>query len=216
MDAPHWKTSISQALSQSSGTANRVLQLSSLDASDPSRPFIRSLFFHSFVSAAAHPSRTVLVAPVDMRTPKLAHLLAHPSVRLSWQLPDAGEQCLMSGTVAILPTPEDTLYPHYAFAIRRPEPNSGLQALADEAFDWDKLREDVYQSLDLRHQQSFKSRRPAGSSPCGDDTSNPNGVPEAEEHVADVEILEMKEWPTTRRTRFWRSREGIWASEQVV
>ncbi|KAL1694843.1 hypothetical protein GGG16DRAFT_46506 [Schizophyllum commune] len=228
MEAPQWKTSIAHTLSNSPSVANRMLQLSSLDASDPSRPYIRSFFFHSFVSAATCPSHPVLVAPVDMRTPKLAHLLAHSRIRLSWHLPDAGEQYYIAGTVAILPTPQDTLYPHYAFAIRRPEANSGLRALADEGFDWDKLREEVYHSLDARQRKSFASRRLPGSSISVEEAGSSEDSPEVEEHAAqsnmglvvidpaEVEVLEMEEWPLTRRTRYWRSRDGIWESELLA
>ncbi|TRM61587.1 hypothetical protein BD626DRAFT_405682 [Schizophyllum amplum] len=228
MGEPQWKTSIAQALSQRVGAANRILQLTSIDASDSRRPYIRSLFFHSFISAAAKPSLPVLVAPVDIRTPKLAQLVAHPCVRLSWYIPETGEQYNISGIASILPSPTDSMYPHYAFAIRCPEANSGLQALAEEDFDWDGLRRSVYDSLEPTTQRSFASPRLPGSPVSGEEADPSDGAQTSQGDAAlsnmgllvvdpaEVEVLETREWPATRRTRFWRTREGGWGSELLV
>ncbi|KIK98961.1 hypothetical protein PAXRUDRAFT_823304 [Paxillus rubicundulus Ve08.2h10] len=132
-----WYNALTRAL-KAEGEKGGVFQLATLEA--PNAPRVRSLIHREFLTATAIPDLPLLLATTDVRTPKSSQLNADPRVEAVYWTASTQEQFRIIGRASIVPTPN--------YQGPYPSPSGRVfDELAKEAFDWEKKRVQVFDSM---------------------------------------------------------------------
>jgi len=150
MTSPRWLTALHKTLSEHDRI--NVIQVATVDAEGA--PRVRTQGYCGTVIPKSHPSLPLLLAATDYRTPKVAELTKNQRAEICWWIPPTNEQFRISAVTYIIAAPQ------YAFVT---SVGPGMQAVIGEsAFDWEKKRREVFESLPAPIKASYL-RPPPGS-----------------------------------------------------
>ncbi|KAJ7292673.1 pyridoxamine 5'-phosphate oxidase-domain-containing protein [Mycena rebaudengoi] len=227
MAVPRWKTAITSALAKHDKLP--VLQCASIDPSTPV-PHVRCLLFRSFMSPTDDPSHPLLVLTADVRTPKMAQMIANPHVQVVWWFDGTQEQYRIAGRAHIIPAPGHALHKHFIHSV---------QALSHgAAFDWEAKRLEIFRSMSPNSKASWCRPVPGSRLKGGQDEAKkwPVEIEEPKEgdeegkrnwetalsnfaliiiEPTGVDYVELSPVPNLR-TRFWMTAKEEWTEEQLV
>ncbi|KZT73376.1 hypothetical protein DAEQUDRAFT_721976 [Daedalea quercina L-15889] len=230
VSAPRWLAALTTALGLPENKGQIMYQLASVDANG--NPHVRTVGHRGFVEPEGSPNLPLLMSATDIRTPKVAQLLANSTVEIVWWLSGSMEQFRLSGVVRLVPPPEAQL----------PSPITKVSSLAidkldAQGFEWEKKRVEAYDGQPPFLRAGF-ARPPPGNIIESYDIGKswPGAVPkfadaqnEEEKHAyerglhsfalmyiepVEVDWIQLKERPN-RRTKFIRKGED-WAEYIAV
>ncbi|KII94235.1 hypothetical protein PLICRDRAFT_99881 [Plicaturopsis crispa FD-325 SS-3] len=217
---PRWKTALSKSLADN--PSSNLIQLATLDAQ--SSIHVRTHVLRSFLPSKS-PANPLLITSTDIRTPKCAHIVAHPHVEFAWWIAPTAEQFRIAGRATLIPAPAHP----YANRDAYPEP---------DGFEWEAKRRETFNAMGGHMRASWA--RPVPGSPLSaatDPHTWPTTLPElgdpgaSEQERRDTEVAfenfalvviepqevdyaELGEVPN-RRTRFVKKGEE-WDEEALV
>ncbi|RDB29289.1 hypothetical protein Hypma_016079 [Hypsizygus marmoreus] len=233
---PRWKTAITNAIANHEEST--VMQLASIDPTTPV-PHVRSHIFREFITPSSSPSLPLLVSTTDIRTPKTTQIISNPHVQVAWWIDRTQEQFRITGLASVIPTPANGLYKHFIYSTKNAAPVSAVAALSREGFDWEEKRKEIFMKMGA-HMKAGWCRPVPGSRLEGGEEEARKWPVRLEEPGEDSTEEDRKNWETAlgnfallivdptevdyvelgaepdRRTRFWRTREGLWEDEAVV
>ena len=254
MSAPRWLTAIQNALSQhekQSGAfmfthiiyaeshRQQVFQLATVDT-DALIPQARSHIVRSFLVPPTAPSLPLIVSTTDVRSPKVSQINANPHVHIVHWIEGTQEQYRFTGRAVIVPSPRHALYQHFVdfVAKQRKNGSSGITALIDSGFNWERQRVDTFESLS-GHMKATWCRPAPGSPLIGGEEEAKKWPVKLEEPGVDSDEESKRNWETAlmnfslvviepyecdyiepgipeRRTKFSRTKDGNWREEALV
>ncbi|KAG5642394.1 hypothetical protein DXG03_002852 [Asterophora parasitica] len=236
LTVPRWKTTISNALVEHEKSV--VLQLASIDPTTPI-PHVRSHIFRAFIAPVTHPSLPLLITTTDIRTPKSSQIISNPHVQIAWWIEGTQEQFRISGLASAIPAPTNSLYKHFLHNVRNAKPTSAVAAFSREDFNWEAKRLEVFKSMSVHMKASWCRPVPGTRLEGGEEEAKKWPV-RVEEPGEDADEETRRNWETAlgnfallivdptevdyvelgvvpnRRTRFWKTTDGVWEEEAVV
>ena len=180
------------------------------------------------------------MSTTDVRSPKVSQINANSHVHVVHWIQGTQEQFRFASRAVIVPSPNHALYQHFVnfIAKQRKNGSSGITALVDSGFDWEKQRIDTFKSLS-GHMKATWCRPVPGSPLIGGEEAKKWPVKLEEPGVDSDEELK-RNWETAlmnfalvviepyecdycelgvvpnRRTKFSRIGGGNWKEEAVV
>ncbi|KZT23282.1 hypothetical protein NEOLEDRAFT_1096275 [Neolentinus lepideus HHB14362 ss-1] len=215
MTSPRWLTALHKTLSEHDRI--NVIQVATVDAEGA--PRVRTQGYCGTVIPKSHPSLPLLLAATDYRTPKVTELTKNQRSEICWWIPPTNEQFRISAVTYIIAAPQ------YGFVT---SVGPGMQAIIGEsAFDWEKKRREVFESLPAPIKASYLRPAP-GSAIEAEGEANKTSVetaPKLEEGLNNfalvvfepvkVDYVEFGINPH-RRTVFTRNEDNEWTERNVV
>ncbi|TFK49771.1 hypothetical protein OE88DRAFT_382501 [Heliocybe sulcata] len=198
MPPPRWLTAFHKTLSEHDKVS--VFQLATVDAQNT--PHVRSQIYRETLTPTSHPSLPLLLSSTDIRTPKVAELLANPGnpsslAEICMWLDPTQEQFRIVAQTYIIPSPE---HPHHARL--GSTMGKAMKALMEEDnVDWEKKRREAYDGMS-GHMKASWLRPTPGSKLAG-------GYEEAKTWVERVPNLEGAK--TDEEKKNWEKALGNFA-----
>lgn len=222
VSAPRWFAALTTALGLPENKGQIMYQLASVDANG--NPHVRTIGHRGFVEPEGSPHLPLLMSATDIRSPKVAQVLANPHVEVIWWLSGSMEQFRVSGLVRLVPPPDAQL-PVQPTKVS----SSAFDKIDGQGFDWEKKRLEAYDGQPPFLRAGFARPPPgniienydAGKSWPGVVAKLADAQNEEEKHAyerglrnfalvfiepVEVDWLQLKEKPN-RRTKFVRKGE---------
>jgi pyridoxamine 5'-phosphate oxidase len=155
-------------------------------------PHVRSQIHRQFLHPASHPSRPLLLTTTDIRTPKVAQILAHPRVEVCWWIEPTQEQFRLAARATLVPAPQHALHAPATAAL--PALAGGHYAAGE--VDWEHERVAAFDAMSGFMKATWL-RPPPGSPMPGsgtyDEAKNwPAKIPGRDEAESDEEKAQVQ------------------------
>ncbi|KZT23285.1 hypothetical protein NEOLEDRAFT_1136595 [Neolentinus lepideus HHB14362 ss-1] len=238
MASPHWLTALHKTLkAHDKVSARPVFQVATVD--EHGIPRVRSQIYRESLTPKLHPALPLLLSSTDIRTPKVAQLVANPSsktelVEICWWIDATQEQFRITAQTYIIPSPEHRFHERF-----NPEIAQAMQAIVNEdKIDWEKKRREAYEGMSGHMKASWLRPTPGSKVEGGYEASKTwvEKVPKLEEAKTDedkrnwekalgnfalmvfepvrVDYVELGIVPNRRR--IYTRTQGDWTEEDVA
>lgn len=137
------------------------------------------------------------MSTTDVRSPKVSQINTNPYVHVVHWIEGTQEQFRFASRAVIVPSPHHALYQHFLndIAKQRKRRSSGITALIDSGFDWEKQRIDTFKSLS-GHLKATWCRPVSGSPLIGGEEEVRKWPVKLEEPGADSDEESKRNWET--------------------
>jgi len=170
---PRWVTKIQDALAVPENKTQVRHQVVTVDARDV--PHVHTQGHREFVIPNTAPNLPLLLLMTDVRTAKVAHILANPSVELAWWMEGSKDQFRIAGRAYVVPAPghefENATWtpPSLAMIALDEGGEAGRKDGGDgripgrRTFDWEKKRRELFEGNEPHSRARYCSPNGSGS-----------------------------------------------------